>query len=93
MMKISPTEVLRIAYKSLAIAGGVGEYIDGRLTDEYPGRRTERGAHMLRQIARVDDKTKLSAWKDELAGRPSPKQQKKAERRVAELEAEAPKGP
>ncbi|MCK6548293.1 hypothetical protein L6R52_20770 [Myxococcota bacterium] len=42
-------------------------------------------------IARVDDKTKLSAWRDVLAGRPSPKQQKKAERRVAELEAQLPK--
>ncbi len=50
-------------------------------------------AENIDDIARVDDKTKLSAWRDVLAGRPSPKQQKKAERRVAELEAELLRAP
>src|SRR5262245_33892403 len=44
-------------------------------------------AQSVDAIARVDDKTKLAAWKDVLAGRPNDKQQKAAERRVAELDA------
>lgn len=38
-------------------------------------------------IARVDDRTKLAAWKDVLSGRPNASQQKIAVRRVSELEA------
>ena len=44
-------------------------------------------AQSVDAIARVDDKTKLAAWKDVLAGRPNEKQLHTAERRVAELEA------
>src|SRR5262245_14753468 len=44
-------------------------------------------AQSVDAIARVDDKTKLAAWRDVLAGRPNEKQLRAAERRVAELEA------
>jgi hypothetical protein len=44
-------------------------------------------AQSVDSIARVDDKTKLAAWRDVLAGRPSAQQEKLASRRVAELEA------
>ncbi|MEQ8275689.1 MAG: hypothetical protein RMA76_34105 [Deltaproteobacteria bacterium] len=40
------------------------------------------------KIARIDRQTKLEAWNDVLAGRPSPDQAKKAKQRVAELESE-----
>jgi hypothetical protein len=43
-------------------------------------------AQSVDAIARVDDKTKLAAWKDVLAGRPNDKQLRSAERRIAELE-------
>ena len=39
-------------------------------------------------ISRVDKRTKLEAWKDVLAGRPSAVQKTKAEARVAKLESE-----
>lgn len=42
-------------------------------------------------IARVDDRTKLAAWRDVLAGRPTREQEKVAEQRAAELEASLPR--
>jgi hypothetical protein len=44
-------------------------------------------AQSVDSIARVDDKTKLAAWRDVLAGRPTTAQEKQAGKRVAELEA------
>lgn len=40
------------------------------------------------KIARIDRQTKLEAWNDVLAGRPTPDQAKKAKERVVELEGE-----
>jgi hypothetical protein len=44
-------------------------------------------AQSVDAIARVDDKTKLAAWQDVLAGRPTPAQERLGTRRVSELEA------
>ncbi len=43
-------------------------------------------AQSLDKIGRIDPETKLAVWKDVLAGMPTPKQRKVAERRIAELE-------
>lgn len=44
-------------------------------------------AQSVDAIARVDDKTKLAAWQDVLAGRPTAVQERLGTRRVSELEA------
>ncbi len=45
-------------------------------------------AQSVDRIARVDKRTKLAAWRDVLAARPTSKQRTKAQSRVAQLEAE-----
>ncbi|MCB9645409.1 MAG: hypothetical protein H6730_02225 [Deltaproteobacteria bacterium] len=45
-------------------------------------------AQSVDRIARVDTRTKLEAWRDVLAGRPTAKQKTQAEARVSALESE-----